>query len=266
MTLYGDLDVSVIDELPPGRQSIITQHKFDSSRIRVFDFMEKEIANGRQIYVVYPLIDESEKADFKDLMDGYESISRRFPLPKYAVSIVHGKMKSKDKEYEMQRFVKGETQIMVATTVIEVGVNVPNASVMVIESAERFGLSQLHQLRGRVGRGADQSYCILMSGNKLGEEAKRRMQIMCETNDGFVISEEDMKLRGPGDIMGTQQSGLMQLRIADITKDQEILMTAREKAIELLEKDSDLLNPENNVLREELMRRDKNKSVWARIS
>jgi ATP-dependent DNA helicase RecG len=266
MTLYGDLDVSVIDELPPGRQSIITQHKFDSSRIRVFDFMEKEIANGRQIYVVYPLIDESEKADFKDLMDGYESISRRFPLPKYAVSIVHGKMKSKDKEYEMQRFVRGETQIMVATTVIEVGVNVPNASVMVIESAERFGLSQLHQLRGRVGRGADQSYCILMSGNKLGEEAKRRMQIMVETNDGFLISEEDMKLRGPGDIMGTQQSGLMQLRIADITRDQEILMTAREKAIELLEKDSDLLAPENTVLREELMRRDKNKSVWARIS
>ncbi len=266
MTLYGDLDVSVIDELPPGRQSIITKHHFDSARITVFDFMEREIAKGRQIYIVYPLIDESEKADFKDLMDGYESISRRFPLPKFAVSIVHGKMKSKAKEYEMTRFVKGETQIMVATTVIEVGVNVPNASVMIIESAERFGLSQLHQLRGRVGRGADQSYCILMSGNKLGEEAKRRMQIMCETNDGFLISEEDMKLRGPGDIMGTQQSGLMQLRIADLTKDQEILMHAREKAIELLEKDPDLLKPENSILREELMRRDKNKSVWARIS
>lgn len=266
MTLYGDLDISVIDELPPGRQSIVTQHKFDSGRITVFDFMEREISKGRQIYVVYPLIDESEKADFKDLMDGFESISRRFPLPKFAVSIVHGKMKSKAKEYEMARFVKGETQIMVATTVIEVGVNVPNASVMIIESAERFGLSQLHQLRGRVGRGADQSYCILMSGNKLGEEAKRRMQIMCETNDGFLISEEDMKIRGPGDIMGTQQSGLMQLRIADLTKDQEILMQAREKAIELLEKDSDLMNPENNVLKDELMRRDKNKSVWARIS
>ncbi|HYG53334.1 MAG TPA: ATP-dependent DNA helicase RecG, partial [Flavobacteriales bacterium] len=266
MTLYGDLDVSVIDELPPGRRAIKTEHRFDSARIRVFDFMEKEITNGRQVYVVYPLIEESEKADYKDLMDGYESITRRFPLPKFTVSIVHGKMKAKDKDWEMERFVKGQTQIMVATTVIEVGVNVPNASIMVIESAERFGLSQLHQLRGRVGRGAEQSYCILMTGNKLGEEARHRMKVMCETNDGFVISEEDMKLRGPGDITGTQQSGLMQMRIADITKDGEILAMARQKAIEILEADTDLTTPENKVLRDELMRRNKNKSVWARIS
>lgn len=266
MTLYGDLDVSVIDELPPGRRAIKTDHRFDSARIRVFDFMEKEIANGRQVYVVYPLIQESEKADYKDLMDGYESIVRRFPMPRYQVSIVHGKMKAKDKDWEMDRFVKGQTQIMVATTVIEVGVNVPNASIMVIESAERFGLSQLHQLRGRVGRGAEQSYCILMTGNKLGEEARHRMKVMCETNDGFVISEEDMKLRGPGDITGTAQSGLMQMKIADITKDGEILLTAREKAIAILENDPDLTNPENKILRDELMRRDKNKSVWARIS
>lgn len=266
MTIYGDLDVSVIDELPPGRQAIKTIHKFDSGRITVFDFMEKEIASGRQVYVVYPLIEESEKADYKDLMDGFESISRRFPLPDYSVSIVHGQMKPAAKEYEMQRFVKGETQIMVATTVIEVGVNVPNASVMVIESAERFGLSQLHQLRGRVGRGADQSYCILMTGNKLSNESRRRMEIMCQTNDGFVISEEDMKMRGPGDITGTQQSGLMQLKIADITKDGEILQQAREVAIQLLEKDPDLVLPENEILRNELIKRSSNKTVWARIS
>lgn len=266
MTLYGDLDVSVIDEMPPGRKPITTTHKFDSARLSLFEFMEKEIKSGRQVYVVYPLIDESEKADYKDLMDGYESISRRFPLPQYKVSIVHGKMKSAAKDFEMQRFVKGETQIMVATTVIEVGVNVPNASVMVIESAERFGLSQLHQLRGRVGRGADQSYCILMSGNKLSTEARRRLEIMCQTNDGFIISEEDMKLRGPGDITGTQQSGVMQLRIADITKDGEILAKAREVAIEILSKDEELILNENAILKSELIRRDKNKAVWARIS
>lgn len=266
MTLYGDLDVSVIDEMPPGRKPIVTTHRFDSARISVFNFMEKEIEKGRQVYVVYPLIEESEKADYKDLMDGYESISRRFPLPNYAVSIVHGKMKSADKDYEMQRFLAGQTQIMIATTVIEVGVNVPNASIMIIESAERFGLSQLHQLRGRVGRGADQSYCILMTGNKLSADSRRRMEIMCETNDGFIISEEDMKMRGPGDIMGTQQSGLMQMKIADITKDGEILQTAREKAIALLEEDPELTAPSNQILRNELIRRDKNKTVWARIS
>lgn len=266
MTLYGDLDVSVIDELPPGRKPIKTMHKYDSARIGLFDFMEKEIADGRQIYVVYPLIEESEKMDHKDLTDGYESIVRRFPLPKYQVSIVHGKMKPAAKDYEMNRFVKGITHIMVATTVIEVGVNVPNATVMVIESAERFGLSQLHQLRGRVGRGGDQSYCILMTGGKLSNESLKRMEIMCQTNDGFVISEEDMKMRGFGDLMGTQQSGLMALKIADIVKDGEILAMAREQAITLMEKDPDLSLPENKTLRDELVRRDKSKTVWARIS
>jgi ATP-dependent DNA helicase RecG len=212
------------------------------------------------------LIEESEKADYKDLMDGYESMVRRFPMPQYQVSIVHGKMKPAAKDYEMERFVKAQTHIMVATTVIEVGVNVPNATVMVIESAERFGLSQLHQLRGRVGRGGDQSYCILMTGGKLSNDSLRRMEIMCETNDGFVISEEDMKMRGPGDIMGTQQSGLMQLKIADIVRDGEILQMARDMAIELMDKDPDLSLPENQTLRHELVRRDKNKTVWARIS
>lgn len=266
MTLYGDLDVSVIDELPPGRKPIKTLHKYDSARIGLFDFMEREIANGRQVYVVYPLIEESEKADYKDLMDGYESVVRRFPMPQYQVSIVHGKMKPAAKDYEMERFVKGQTHIMVATTVIEVGVNVPNASIMVIESAERFGLSQLHQLRGRVGRGGEQSYCILMTGNKMSNDSLRRMEIMCQTNDGFVISEEDMKMRGPGDIMGTQQSGIMQLKIADIVRDQDILQKARDMAVELMEKDPELALPENQRLREELVRRDKNKTVWARIS
>ena len=211
MTLYGDLDVSVIDELPPGRKEIKTIHQYDSSRLKLFGFMEKEIEKGRQIYVVYPLIQESQKMDYKDLMDGYESLSRQFPKPKYQLSIVHGQMKPEDKDFEMQRFVKGETQIMVATTVIEVGVNVPNASVMVIESAERFGLSQLHQLRGRVGRGAEQSYCILMTGNKLSSDARLRMQTMVGTNDGFEIAEVDLRLRGPGDIQGTQQLSLIHI-------------------------------------------------------
>ena len=213
MTVYGDLDVSVIDELPPGRKPIKTIHRFDSGRLQVFGSLKREIEKGRQVYVVYPLIEESAKLDHKDLMDGYESISRAFPPPEYQVGILHGRMKTADKEFEMDRFVKGETQILVATTVIEVGVNVPNASVMVIESAERFGLSQLHQLRGRVGRGAEQSFCILMTGMKLTKESRARMKIMCETNDGFRVAEEDLKLRGPGDLDGTQQSGQVNLRL-----------------------------------------------------
>ncbi|MGI9552393.1 MAG: ATP-dependent DNA helicase RecG [Aurantibacter sp.] len=222
MSLYGDLDISVIDELPPGRKPIKTVHRYDTNRLKVFRFIRDEIKKGRQIYIVYPLIQESAALDYKDLMDGYESIVRDFPLPDYQISIVHGKMKSADKDYEMERFVKGETNIMVATTVIEVGVDVPNASVMIIESAERFGLSQLHQLRGRVGRGADQSFCILMTGHKLSSEAKTRLETMVGTNDGFEIAEVDLRLRGPGDLMGTQQSGLLNLKIADIVKDKNI--------------------------------------------
>jgi len=223
MSVYGDLDISVIDELPPGRKDIKTAHRYDSNRLSVFKFIREEIDKGRQVYVVYPLIKESQKLDFKDLMDGYESITREFPKPEYQISIVHGKMKPADKEFEMNRFVKGETQIMVATTVIEVGVNVPNASVMIIESAERFGLSQLHQLRGRVGRGAEQSFCILMTSFKLTSNSKKRLETMVDTNDGFKISEVDLKLRGPGDLMGTQQSGVLNLRIADIVSYQNIM-------------------------------------------
>ena len=211
MSLYGDLDISVIDELPPGRKPIQTVHRYDSHRLQVWKFLKDEIAKGRQAYIVYPLIQESEKMDFKDLMDGYESISRDFPLPTYAVSMVHGKMKPAEKEAEMNRFAEGKTNIMIATTVIEVGVNVPNASVMVIESAERFGLSQLHQLRGRVGRGADQSYCVLMTGFKLSEDTKTRLETMVRTNDGFEIAEVDLKLRGPGDIYGNATKWSTQL-------------------------------------------------------
>lgn len=235
MTFYGDLDVSVIDELPPGRKPITTTHRYDSSRLRMFGFLKEEIAKGRQVYIVYPLIQESEKLDFNNLMDGYEAISRAFPAPQYHVSIVHGKMKPEDKEFEMNRFARGETHIMVATTVIEVGVNVPNASVMVIESAERFGLSQLHQLRGRVGRGAEKSYCILMTGDELSKEAIKRMQTMVRTNDGFEIAEVDLQLRGPGDLMGTQQSGMLDLKIANLAKDGQIVVRAREAALSLLE-------------------------------
>lgn len=266
MSLYGDLDVSVIDELPPGRKPIQTLHFFESRRLQVLHFIKQEIAKGRQIYIVYPLIQESEKMDYKNLMDGYEAISRDFPLPEYRVSIVHGQMHPKDKDTEMERFVKGETNIMIATTVIEVGVNVPNASVMIIESAERFGLSQLHQLRGRVGRGAEQSYCILMTGDKLSNDTKVRMEAMCKTNDGFEISEIDLKLRGPGDIMGTQQSGVLNLQIADLVKDQEILKLARHKAIELLKSDLNLEKPEHQALKIafELLARKNN--IWNYIS
>uniref|UniRef100_UPI0037535CD3 ATP-dependent DNA helicase RecG n=1 Tax=Flavobacterium sp. TaxID=239 RepID=UPI0037535CD3 len=230
MSLYGDLDISVIDELPPGRKPIQTVHRYDSNRLKVWHFIREEIAKGRQIYIVYPLIQESEKMDFKDLLDGYESISRDFPLPKYAISILHGKMKPADKDAEMKRFAEGKTNIMVATTVIEVGVNIPNASVMIVESAERFGLSQLHQLRGRVGRGADQSYCILMTSHKIGADSKTRMETMVATNDGFEIAEVDLKLRGPGDIMGKQQSGVLNLQIADLVRDKDILLLARNYA------------------------------------
>lgn len=230
MSLYGDLDYSVIDELPPGRKPVRTLHKYDKDRFDLFAFMRQQIREGRQIYVVYPLIEESEKLDLKDLQDGYDDITRAFPLPEYQVSVVHGRMKAADKALEMQRFVEGKTHIMVATTVIEVGVNVPNASVMIIENAERFGLSQLHQLRGRVGRGAKQSYCILMSSYKLSQEAKIRLQTMVESTDGFKIAEVDMKLRGPGDIQGTRQSGVLDLKIADIVKDDSIMRHARIEA------------------------------------
>ncbi|CAM4095137.1 ATP-dependent DNA helicase RecG [Flavobacterium antarcticum] len=266
MSLYGDLDISVIDELPPGRKPIQTEHRFDSNRLRIWKFIRDEIDKGRQIYIVYPLIQESEKMDYKDLMDGYESISRDFPLPDYAISIVHGKMKPAEKESEMQRFIKGKTQIMVATTVIEVGVNVPNASVMIIESAERFGLSQLHQLRGRVGRGAEQSYCILMTSYKLSEDSKVRMETMTRTNDGFEIAEVDLKLRGPGDIMGKQQSGILNLKIADLVKDREILELARHHALKILKADAPLVKPEHETLRKVFIEMAKKQNIWNYIS
>lgn len=266
MSVYGDLDISVIDELPPGRKEVKTVHRFDSNRLSVFKFMRDEIEKGRQIYLVYPLIEESEAMDYKDLMDGYESVSREFPSPKYQISIVHGKMKPADKDFEMQRFVNGETQIMVATTVIEVGVNVPNASVMVIESAERFGLSQLHQLRGRVGRGADQSYCILLSSYKLSEEAKTRLKTMVDTTDGFKIAEVDLKLRGPGNIMGTQQSGVLNLKIADVVKDSKILVAARNTAINLLQEDPNLENKQNLMIKNTFTKINSPAKVWGNIS
>lgn len=266
MSLYGDLDISVIDELPPGRKPIQTVHRFDSKRLVVWKFIKDEIAKGRQIYIVYPLIQESEKMDYKDLMDGYESISRDFPLPHYSISILHGKMKPADKDEEMKRFAEGKTNIMVATTVIEVGVNVPNASVMVIESAERFGLSQLHQLRGRVGRGAEQSYCILITDYKLSEDSKTRMETMVRTNDGFEIAEVDLKLRGPGDIMGKQQSGVLNLQIADLVKDRDILQVARHIAIKLLKEDPSMELPQHVKLKAVFMEISKKKSIWNYIS
>ena len=266
MSLYGDLDISVIDELPPGRKPIQTVHRFDSNRLKVWKFIRDEIAIGRQIYIVYPLIEESKTMDFKDLMDGYESISRDFPLPQYAISILHGKMKSADKDAEMKRFADGKTNIMVATTVIEVGVNIPNASVMIIESAERFGLSQLHQLRGRVGRGAEQSYCILMTSHKLSADSKTRMETMTRTNDGFEIAEVDLKLRGPGDMMGTQQSGVLNLQIADIVRDRDILQLARNYALKILKEDAPMQKPENAILRAVYIELTKKKNIWNYIS
>jgi len=266
MTLYGDLDVSVIDELPPGRKEIKTVHKTENNRLRVIGFMKEEIAKGRQIYIVYPLIEESEKLDLKNLETGYELLLRDFPMPDYQISIVHGRMKPKDKDFEMQRFVKGTTQIMVATTVIEVGVNVPNASVMIIENTERFGLSQLHQLRGRVGRGAEQSFCILMSSFKLSKESKERINTMVRTNDGFQIAEADLKLRGPGSIEGTQQSGILNFRIAELGRDGAILQTAREIAARILDDDPMFMRPEHVTIRYYMDTHGKKIKGWSRIS
>ncbi|REJ81665.1 MAG: ATP-dependent DNA helicase RecG [Bacteroidetes bacterium] len=266
MTLYGDLDYSVIDELPPGRMPVKTVHRLDSNRLQVWGFVKDEIKKGRQIYIVYPLIDESEKVDLNNLQEGYESICRDFPSPEYRVSIVHGRMKAADKDAEMQRFIQKKTQIMVATSVIEVGVNVPNATVMIVENAERFGLSQLHQLRGRVGRGSDQSYCILMTGNKLGNDARIRIRTLCETNDGFKISEADLELRGPGDTEGTRQSGMLDLKLANISKDQKIVGLAREAAIRILGDDPSLEKSSNRTLRAGLEKILKKSGDWSRIS
>ena len=265
MTLYGDLDVSVIDELPAGRKPIETLHLYENQRLRMFGFMKQEMTKGRQIYVVYPLIQESEKLDLKNLEEGIETMRHEFPLPDYRISIVHGKMSPKDKEFEMQRFVKGETQIMVATTVIEVGVNIPNASVMIIENAERFGLSQLHQLRGRVGRGAEQSYCILMTTHKLSHDGRIRLDTMVKTNNGFEISEIDLQLRGPGDIEGKQQSGVIDLKVANLTTDQELLVQVRKCVVDIFDKDPELALPENQVLH--LALQAKNAGLtWDKIS
>jgi ATP-dependent DNA helicase RecG len=265
MTVYGDLDVSVIDELPPGRKPIQTIHRNEAHRGQMMSFVKSEIDKGRQAYVVYPLIEESQKLDYENLYAGYEVVKAYFPEPQYYISMVHGKQMQEERETNMQRFVKGDCQIMVATTVIEVGVDVSNASVMVIESAERFGLSQLHQLRGRVGRGADKSYCILMTGNKMSHDSRQRIAIMVQTNDGFKISEKDMELRGPGDIEGTRQSGALNLHIADLMQDGAILEASRKAAEEILEADPELNQPENQNLKNFLLTQaDKNE--WSKIS
>ena len=266
MSAYGDLDMSVINELPPGRKDIKTIHQSNRDRLKLIDFLKDEINKGRQIYVVYPLIKESEKLDFKDLLDGYESFSRDFPMPKYQLSIVHGKMKNEDKDYEMQRFIENKTHILVSTTVIEVGVDIPNATVMVIESAERFGLSQLHQLRGRVGRGAYKSYCFLVTGNKQTKESKIRMETMVSTNDGFIIAEKDLELRGPGNIMGTQQSGEMPLRITNLIGDSKLIQKIRLLAEKILEKDPKLTNPNNSLILSYLKQIIDKKNIWEYIS
>jgi ATP-dependent DNA helicase RecG len=266
MTVYGDLDVSVIDELPPGRKEIKTIHKYDTARAEVINFMKSEIAKGRQIYIVYPLIEESEKLDLKNLQDGYERLLPHFPKPEYQISVVHGRMKASVKDYEMQRFVQGITNIMVATTVIEVGVNVPNASVMIIENTERFGLSQLHQLRGRVGRGADQSYCILMSDYKLSKEGRERIATMVRTNNGFEIAEADLKLRGPGDLQGTQQSGVLDFKLLNIISDRSIMDAARHYALMLMDTDSELKKPEHICIKNEIIKQRLKHKDWGRIS
>jgi len=265
MTLYGDLDISVIDELPAGRKPIKTVHFYDNQRLRMFGFMKQEIALGRQVYVVYPLIKESEKLDLKNLEDGINVMSHEFPKPDYQLSIVHGKLKAAEKDYEMQRFIKGETHIMVATTVIEVGVNVPNASVMIIENAERFGLSQLHQLRGRVGRGAEQSYCILMSNHKLSHDGRKRLNTMVKTNNGFEIAEIDLELRGPGNIEGTEQSGVLDLKMANLATDQQLLMQVRKIVEGIFEADPQLANPEHQILHLSLQSKEPGLS-WDKIS
>jgi ATP-dependent DNA helicase RecG len=266
MTLYGDLESSVIDEMPPGRKPVITKHVYETKQEEVFDFIRKQIDKGTQVYIVFPLIEESETLDLKNLMEGYDSIKRIFPGPKYAIGMVHGKMKQREKDTAMERFLKKETQILVATTVIEVGVDIPNASVMVIENAERFGLSQLHQLRGRVGRGADQSYCILVSGYKLTTEAKKRLETMVETNDGFIIAETDLRLRGPGDMEGTQQSGILNLKIADVIRDEKMLKYARNLALDIIRADPDLEKENNALLARHLNVIDKYKENWGLIS
>ncbi|MBC8320039.1 MAG: ATP-dependent DNA helicase RecG [Bacteroidetes bacterium] len=266
MTVYGNLDISIIDELPPGRKPVKTIHFFEKSRLRVLGFMREQIKQGRQIYIVYPLISESEKMDLKNLMDGYENMLHDFPMPEYQVSVLHGRMKTEDKEFEMQRFVEGKTDIMVSTTVIEVGVDVSNASVMIIENAERFGLSQLHQLRGRVGRGADQSYCILMSGNKVSNEGRKRLEIMVETTDGFKIAEADLNLRGPGDLQGTQQSGVLNFKIANLVHDTELISQTRNLADKILSHDPKLVSSENILLNRQIEQIKKGKQNWGRIS
>lgn len=265
MTAYGDLDYSVIDELPPGRQPITTVHRFEQARASVMEFIRTEVEIGRQAYIIYPLIEESEKMDFEDLMQGYEQVKSFFPEPKYLISMVHGRQAPDLKEANMQRFVKGETNIMVSTTVIEVGVNVPNASVMVIESTEKFGLSQLHQLRGRVGRGSEKSFCILLTGSKVSKEGRERIKIMCATNDGFLIAEKDLELRGPGDIEGTRQSGALNFKLASIVNDKELLELAKKEAEDLLDKDVDIILAENLVLKQ-FLQQQKGKTGWSKIS
>lgn len=265
MTMYGDLDVSVIDELPPGRQPIKTIASKDSHRTRVMEFLRREVDKGRQAYIVYPLIEESEKMDYESLMAGYEQVKIWFDENKYRIAMVHGRQDVAERERNMQRFVKGEANVLVATTVIEVGVNVPNASVMLIESAERFGLSQMHQLRGRVGRGAEQSYCILLTGNKISEESYKRIQIMVSTTDGFKIAEEDLAMRGPGDMYGTKQSGLLKFKLADIVQDSDILEETRIAALHLLTEDPSLTQPQNQPLRYALSEKNK-QSHWGKIS
>ena len=267
MTLYGDLDVSVIDQLPPGRKPIRTVHRFDTKRADIYEFMKGEIAKGRQIYIVYPMIQESEKSDYENLESGYAKLQHVFPEPAYHIGMVHGKMKPAEKDAVMQEFVSGRMNVLVATTVIEVGVNVPNASVMMIESAERFGLSQLHQLRGRVGRGADQSYCVLMTSVKLSKESRQRMDVMVRTNDGFEISEVDLKMRGPGDIEGTQQSGVaLNLKITNLATDGQIVQFSRDVARMVLQEDPDLLMEKNRLINLRLQQRMKEKQNWGVIS
>lgn len=266
MTVYGDLDISVIDELPKGRKPIITKLLYEKDRLSLFGFMRKQIEAGRQIFVVYPLIKESEKMDLFDLMAGYDLMSHHFPFPQYSVGVVHGKMKSEDKDQGMQLFVKNKTQILLSTTVIEVGIDVPNASVMVIENAERFGLSQLHQLRGRVGRGADQSYCILMAGNKLSSDSKQRLQAMVDTNDGFEIANIDLRLRGPGDIQGTRQSGVLDFKLADLIQDEKLVSFTRKLATELLNADPDIIQTQNKPIRDYLITLLNKNNYWGKIS
>jgi ATP-dependent DNA helicase RecG len=265
MTAYGDLDYSVIDELPPGRQPIITVHRYESNRSKVMAFLRAEIDKGRQVYIIFPLIEESAKLDYENLMKGYENVKAYFPEPKYWISMVHGRQPAEQKERNMKRFVEKDTQIMVSTTVIEVGVDIPNASVMVVESAEKFGLSQLHQLRGRVGRGSEKSYCILLSSSKLGNDARERIRIMVSTNNGFEIAEKDLELRGPGDIEGTRQSGVLNFKLASIVQDRPLLELAKNRVAQLLETDPDLVSAENLQLKS-FLHQQKGTVLWSKIS